>query len=56
MLKVSLTGLDPFMLQQLDLTDDERAATTGDAEAVSHLMSQLADQPAPIRGNDEVPR
>ena len=43
------------MLQQLDLTDDERAATTGDAEAVSHLLSRLADQPAPIRGNNEAP-
>lgn len=33
------------LLQQLDLTEDERAATSGDAEAVKGLLARLADQP-----------
>jgi len=37
------------MLQQLDLTEDERAAATGDAEAVGRLLTRLADQPTPDR-------
>lgn len=35
------------MLQELNLTEDERAATTGDVEAVSHLLARLADEPTP---------
>jgi len=35
------------MLQQLDLTEDERAAVTGDVEAVGKLLSRLAGQPTP---------
>ena len=32
------------MLQELRLTEDERAATTGDAEAVKNLLAQLVDK------------
>lgn len=35
------------MLQELRLTEDERAATTGDAEAVKQLLAHLADKPVP---------
>jgi len=35
------------MLQELRLTEDERAATAGDAEAVKNLLVQLADKPTP---------
>jgi hypothetical protein len=35
------------MLQQLDLTEDERAAVTGDLEATDRLVSRLANQPTP---------
>lgn len=35
------------MLQRLDLTENERAAITGDAEAVNHLLARLADTPPP---------
>lgn len=36
------------MLQELTLTDDERAATTGDAEAVKHLLIRLAKEPMAV--------
>jgi len=39
------------MLQQLDLTEDERAAATGDAEAVGRLLARLTDQPTPDRAD-----
>ena len=35
------------MLQQLELTDDERAATTGDKDAVERLMRRLQHEPHP---------
>jgi integrase len=35
------------MLQELTLTDDERAATTGDAQAVRNLLVRLANEPIP---------
>ena len=35
------------MLQELDLTEDEQAAVTGDLEAVDRLVSHLASQPTP---------
>ena len=35
------------MLQQLDLTEDERAATTGDQEAVEQLRKRLHHEPTP---------
>ncbi len=35
------------MLQQLTLTEDERAATTGDAQAVKGLLLRLAKEPIP---------
>jgi hypothetical protein len=35
------------MLQQLDLTEDERAATTGDQEAVEQLRKRLDHEPTP---------
>ncbi len=37
------------MLQQLDLSDDERSATAGDAEAVRRLVAHLASEPTPDR-------
>lgn len=43
------------MLQELRLTEDERAATTGDAEAVEHLLVQLADKPTPDRSPAQPP-
>ena len=36
------------MLQELTLTEDERAATTGDAEAVNRLLKRLAEEATPI--------
>ena len=36
------------MLQELTLTEDERAATTGDAEAVNRLLRRLAEEATPI--------
>jgi hypothetical protein len=39
-------GIDQ-MLEQLDLTDDERAALEGDREAVAALVEKLADVPTP---------
>ena len=42
------------MLQQLDLSDDERAAVAGDAEACERLVSRLAEEPTPDqRSNPE---
>lgn len=35
------------MPQQLDLTEYERAAATGEVEAVGKLLSRLAGQPTP---------
>ncbi|MCX4571762.1 hypothetical protein OHB41_00760 [Streptomyces sp. NBC_01571] len=35
------------MLEQLDLTDDEREALSGDLEAVTALAGRLADVPTP---------
>ena len=35
------------MLQELTLTEDERAAITGDAKAVEQLLERLADEPLP---------
>jgi len=35
------------MLQRLDLTEDERAAVTGDVEAADQLVSRLSNQPTP---------
>ncbi len=35
------------MLQRLDLTEDERAAVTGDVEAADRLVSRLSNQPTP---------
>ncbi len=35
------------MLEQLDLTDDERAALEGDRDAVAALAGRLADTPTP---------
>lgn len=35
------------MLEQLDLTDDERDALEGDREAVTALAERLADIPTP---------
>jgi hypothetical protein len=35
------------MLEQLDLTDDERDALEGDREAVTALAERLADTPTP---------
>ncbi|MFG3023851.1 hypothetical protein ACGFZQ_35870 [Streptomyces sp. NPDC048254] len=35
------------MLEQLDLTDDEREALEGDREAVTALAERLADTPTP---------
>jgi integrase len=35
------------MLQELTLTEDERAATTGDAQAVKGLLLRLAKEPIP---------
>lgn len=37
------------MLQELRLTEDERAATTGDAKAIEQLLARLAAQPTPGR-------
>ncbi len=37
----------PYLLQRLDLTEDERAAVTGDAEAADRLVSRLSNQPTP---------
>ncbi|MEU3620156.1 hypothetical protein ABZ725_48950 [Streptomyces sp. NPDC006872] len=39
-------GIDQ-MLEQLALTDEERAALEGDCEAVTALVERLADTPAP---------
>ncbi|WP_393073413.1 hypothetical protein [Streptomyces sp. LN704] len=39
-------GIDQ-MLEQLDLTDDEREALEGDREAVNALAERLADTPTP---------
>lgn len=39
-------GIDQ-MLEQLDLTDDEREALEGDREAVTALAERLADTPTP---------
>jgi hypothetical protein len=41
------------MLEQLDLTDDEREALEGDREAVTALAERLADTPTPA---DPTPR
>jgi hypothetical protein len=35
------------MLQELILTDDERAAVTGDEEAIRKLLVRLAAEPVP---------
>jgi hypothetical protein len=35
------------MLEQIDLTDDEREALEGDRDAVSALVQRLADIPTP---------
>jgi hypothetical protein len=35
------------MLEQLDLTDDERQALEGDREAITALAAKLADGPTP---------
>jgi hypothetical protein len=35
------------MLEQLDLTDDERQALEGDRDAVAALAERLADTPTP---------
>ncbi|MFD8646576.1 hypothetical protein [Streptomyces mirabilis] len=35
------------MLEQLDLTDDEREALEGDREALMTLAERLADTPTP---------
>jgi hypothetical protein len=35
------------MLEQLDLTDDERAAPEGDREAIAAIVERLADIPTP---------
>jgi hypothetical protein len=35
------------MLEQLDLTDDERQALEGDREAITALAAKLADVPTP---------
>jgi hypothetical protein len=35
------------MLEQLDLTDDERQALEGDRDAVAALAARLADTPTP---------
>ena len=35
------------MLEQLDLTDDERQALEGDREAIAALAAKLADVPTP---------
>lgn len=35
------------MLEQLDLTDDERAALEGDRDAVAAFAARLADTPTP---------
>ncbi|WP_329375990.1 hypothetical protein [Streptomyces sp. NBC_01483] len=40
-------GIDQ-MLEQLDLTDDEREALEGDREAVTALAERLADTPTPV--------
>lgn len=50
-------GIDQ-MLEQLDLTDDEREALEGDREAVTALAERLADTPtppAPLPGTSERP-
>src|SRR5205814_9186465 len=39
-------GIDT-MLEQFDLTDDERAALEGDRDAVAALIHRLADTPTP---------
>ncbi|MFE1936336.1 hypothetical protein ACFW95_39315 [Streptomyces sp. NPDC059474] len=39
-------GIDQ-MLEQLDLTDDEREALEGDREALMALAERLADTPTP---------
>jgi hypothetical protein len=39
-------GIDQ-MLEQLDLTEEERAALDGDREAVTALAGRLADTPTP---------
>ena len=47
------------MLQELDLTEDEREAVAGDADATSRLLSHLAGQPTPDRAtmaSESVPR
>jgi hypothetical protein len=40
------------MLQELDLTEDERAAVSGDAEAADRLLSRLAARPTPDLGGE----
>lgn len=50
-------GIDE-MLEQLNLTDDEREALEGDREAVTALAERLADTPpppAPLPGTSERP-
>ncbi|MER6957425.1 hypothetical protein [Streptomyces sp. NPDC000618] len=42
-------GIDQ-MLEQLALTDEERAALEGDREAVAALVARLADTPTPTPG------
>lgn len=38
------------MLQELELTEDERAAAEGDAAAVERLLNRLAKKPTPDKG------
>jgi hypothetical protein len=38
------------MLQELELTEDERAAAEGDAAAIGKLLDNLAGTPAPDGG------
>jgi hypothetical protein len=40
------------MLQELDLTEDEMPAVSGDAEAADRLLSRLAAQPTPDLGGE----
>lgn len=42
------------MLQELKLTDDERAATSGDVEAIDGLLTRLAGEPIPDRGSSRM--
>ena len=46
---VTQSGRYVRMLQELSLTEDERMAMTGDAEAVKDLLTRLAAEPAPTR-------